>query len=161
MRLSMVSWQSTPRAFRLATLPACDAARRRSYGAFNHILSDLSIVINQFEELSAFSAGVERLSTFLGRMSREQAALLEASTSNSTSTSPLDSNLPSSSTSSSTSTSSLAERELEKVPLLARPVAAAQRGPTRHRRARECSTETCTSLPMHLCLMGGHWGHAR
>jgi vitamin B12/bleomycin/antimicrobial peptide transport system ATP-binding/permease protein len=36
----------------------------QSVGAFNHILSDLSIIVNQFESLSAFSAGVERLSTF-------------------------------------------------------------------------------------------------
>ncbi|KAF8819789.1 putative ABC transporter D family member 2, chloroplastic [Cardiosporidium cionae] len=37
----------------------------QSYGAFNHILSDLSIVINQFESISAFSAGVERLGQFV------------------------------------------------------------------------------------------------
>jgi ABC-type uncharacterized transport system fused permease/ATPase subunit len=30
-------------------------------GAFNHILSDLSVIVNQFEQLSAFSAGVDRL----------------------------------------------------------------------------------------------------
>ena len=36
----------------------------QSVGAFNHILSDLSIIVNQFERLSSFSAGVERLSTF-------------------------------------------------------------------------------------------------
>ena len=36
----------------------------QSVGAFNHILSDLSIIINQFEQLSRFSAGIERLSTF-------------------------------------------------------------------------------------------------
>jgi len=34
-------------------------------GAFNHILNDLSIVVNSFEGLSAFSAGVERLGEFL------------------------------------------------------------------------------------------------
>ncbi|KAG5189245.1 putative ABC transporter Nda [Tribonema minus] len=50
----------------------------QSYGAFNHILSDLSIVVNQFEALSQFSAGVERLSGFLARMSLEQDALAEA-----------------------------------------------------------------------------------
>ena len=33
-------------------------------GAFNHILSDLSVIVNQFEQLSAFSAGVSRLSDF-------------------------------------------------------------------------------------------------
>jgi hypothetical protein len=38
----------------------------QSYGAFNHILGDFSILINQFESLSAFSAGLTRLSTFLG-----------------------------------------------------------------------------------------------
>ena len=37
----------------------------QSNGAFNHILSDLSIIVNQFERLSAFSAGIERLSEFL------------------------------------------------------------------------------------------------
>ena len=37
-------------------------------GAFNHILSDLSIVVNQFEQLSRFSAGIERLSVFLAAM---------------------------------------------------------------------------------------------
>ena len=29
----------------------------QSYGAFNHILGDFSIIINQFESISAFSAG--------------------------------------------------------------------------------------------------------
>lgn len=36
----------------------------QSVGAFNHILSDLSIIINQFESLSTFSAGIERLNGF-------------------------------------------------------------------------------------------------
>jgi ABC-type uncharacterized transport system fused permease/ATPase subunit len=36
----------------------------QSAGAFSHILSDLSIIINQFEALSTFSAGIERLSGF-------------------------------------------------------------------------------------------------
>ena len=40
----------------------------QSYGAFNHILSDFSIIINSFEELSAFSAGLTRLTTFLDRI---------------------------------------------------------------------------------------------
>lgn len=40
----------------------------QSFGAFNHILSDFSIIINQFEALSAFSAGLDRLSTFLERL---------------------------------------------------------------------------------------------
>jgi putative ATP-binding cassette transporter len=37
-------------------------------GAFNHILNDLSIIVNQFESLSSFSAGVDRLSTFYEAM---------------------------------------------------------------------------------------------
>ena len=37
-------------------------------GAFNHILSDLSIIVNQFESLSAFSAGIDRLSQFMKAM---------------------------------------------------------------------------------------------
>lgn len=37
-------------------------------GAFNHILNDLSIVVNQFESLSRFSAGIDRLSVFLTAM---------------------------------------------------------------------------------------------
>jgi putative ATP-binding cassette transporter len=40
----------------------------QSVGAFNHILNDLSIVINQFEQLSRFSAGITRLSEFLDAM---------------------------------------------------------------------------------------------
>lgn len=40
----------------------------QSAGAFNHILSDLSIIINQFETLSSFSAGIERLSSFYEAM---------------------------------------------------------------------------------------------
>ena len=40
----------------------------QSVGAFNHILSDLSIIVNQFESLSAFSAGIERLSGFFQAM---------------------------------------------------------------------------------------------
>ncbi|CAM9154188.1 unnamed protein product, partial [Phaeothamnion confervicola] len=40
----------------------------QSYGAFNHILSDLSLIVNQFEGLSQFSAGVDRLGEFLERM---------------------------------------------------------------------------------------------
>jgi len=37
----------------------------QSRGAFNHILNDLSIIINQFEALSSFSAGIDRLATFM------------------------------------------------------------------------------------------------
>jgi putative ATP-binding cassette transporter len=40
----------------------------QSAGAFNHILNDLSIIVNQFEALSRFSAGVDRLSTFYQAM---------------------------------------------------------------------------------------------
>ena len=40
----------------------------QSAGAFNHILSDLSLIINQFESLSSFSAGVNRLVSFYQAM---------------------------------------------------------------------------------------------
>lgn len=40
----------------------------QSYGAFNHILGDFSLIINSFEELSKFSAGLTRLTTFLDRI---------------------------------------------------------------------------------------------
>lgn len=40
----------------------------QSYGAFNHILGDFSLIINQFESLSAFAAGLTRLSTFTDRI---------------------------------------------------------------------------------------------
>jgi len=40
----------------------------QSVGAFNHILNDLSVIVNDFEQLSSFSAGIERLSTFLTAM---------------------------------------------------------------------------------------------
>jgi ABC-type uncharacterized transport system fused permease/ATPase subunit len=40
----------------------------QSAGAFNHILSDLSIIVNQFEQLSTFSAGIDRLSQFFQEM---------------------------------------------------------------------------------------------
>jgi putative ATP-binding cassette transporter len=40
----------------------------QSVGAFNHILNDLSIIINEFEQLSRFSAGIDRLSVFLEAM---------------------------------------------------------------------------------------------
>jgi vitamin B12/bleomycin/antimicrobial peptide transport system ATP-binding/permease protein len=40
----------------------------QSVGAFNHILSDLSIIVNQFESLSRFSAGIERLTSFYEAM---------------------------------------------------------------------------------------------
>jgi len=44
----------------------------QSTGAFNNVLNDLSIIINQFESLSAFSAGLGRLSTFIERMESYQ-----------------------------------------------------------------------------------------
>jgi len=37
----------------------------QSFSAFNHILNDLSIIVNQFEELSKFSAGIDRLGEFV------------------------------------------------------------------------------------------------
>jgi ABC-type uncharacterized transport system fused permease/ATPase subunit len=37
----------------------------QSAGAFNHILNDLSVIVNQFEQLATFSAGIDRLSTFM------------------------------------------------------------------------------------------------
>ena len=37
----------------------------QSAGAFNHILSDLSVIVNQFEQLSTFLAGIDRLSQFM------------------------------------------------------------------------------------------------
>jgi len=36
----------------------------QSVGAFNHILNDLSVIVNQFEQLSSFSAAIDRLSQF-------------------------------------------------------------------------------------------------
>ena len=45
----------------------------QSVGAFNHILNDLSLLINQFERLSSFSAGLERLSTFYQAMQEQHA----------------------------------------------------------------------------------------
>lgn len=40
----------------------------QSVGAFNHILSDLSIIVNQFESLSAFSAGACTVNSALVRL---------------------------------------------------------------------------------------------
>lgn len=40
----------------------------QSAGAFNHVLNDLSLIVNQFESLSSFSAGLGRLGTFVERM---------------------------------------------------------------------------------------------
>ncbi|KAL1504495.1 hypothetical protein AB1Y20_010900 [Prymnesium parvum] len=44
----------------------------QSTGAFNHVLNDLSIIVNQFEGISSFSAGLGRLSTFVERMESYQ-----------------------------------------------------------------------------------------
>ena len=43
----------------------------QSYGAFNHVLGDFSIIINSFEQLSAFSAGLTRLTSFFDKVSSE------------------------------------------------------------------------------------------
>ena len=40
----------------------------QSYSAFNHILGDFSIIINQFEALSAFSASIYRLTDFFSSL---------------------------------------------------------------------------------------------
>lgn len=37
----------------------------QSAGAFNHVLRDLSVIVNQFESLSSFSAAIDRLSSFM------------------------------------------------------------------------------------------------
>jgi vitamin B12/bleomycin/antimicrobial peptide transport system ATP-binding/permease protein len=39
--------------------------------AFNHVVKDLCIIINQYEQLSAFSAGLERLGTFYAGIQAE------------------------------------------------------------------------------------------
>jgi len=44
----------------------------QSTGAFNHVLNDLSIIVNQFEGLSYFSAGLGRLGKFVERMEEYQ-----------------------------------------------------------------------------------------
>jgi ABC-type uncharacterized transport system fused permease/ATPase subunit len=46
----------------------------QSFGAFNHILNDFSIIVNQFEALSQFSAGVDRLGEFALRLQLETGA---------------------------------------------------------------------------------------
>jgi vitamin B12/bleomycin/antimicrobial peptide transport system ATP-binding/permease protein len=56
----------------------------QSYGAFNHILGDFSILINQFESLSAFSAGLTRLSTFLDKLENSSWAASGYASSNGT-----------------------------------------------------------------------------
>eukprot|EP00922_Rhytidocystis_sp_ex-Travisia-forbesii_P061478 GHVS01091108.1.p1 GENE.GHVS01091108.1~~GHVS01091108.1.p1 ORF type:complete len:743 (-),score=69.93 GHVS01091108.1:214-2442(-) len=42
----------------------------QAYGAFNHILSDMSIVVNQIEDLSAFAAGIGRLEQMVSTLAR-------------------------------------------------------------------------------------------
>jgi len=37
----------------------------QSFSAFNHILNDLSIIVNKFEQISRFSAGIDRLGEFV------------------------------------------------------------------------------------------------
>ena len=44
----------------------------QSTGAFNHVLNDLSIIVNQFEGISYFSAGLGRLGKFVERMEEYQ-----------------------------------------------------------------------------------------
>ena len=40
----------------------------QSSSAFNHVLGDLSAIINQFEAIAAFGAGLDRLASFTGRL---------------------------------------------------------------------------------------------
>lgn len=40
--------------------------------AFNHILNDLSLVVRRFEELSKFTAGVDRLGEFVEFLERRE-----------------------------------------------------------------------------------------
>jgi vitamin B12/bleomycin/antimicrobial peptide transport system ATP-binding/permease protein len=43
----------------------------QSYSAFNHILDDFSIIINSFESLSVFSAGLTRLADFFEQLNQD------------------------------------------------------------------------------------------
>ncbi|KAH7286512.1 hypothetical protein KP509_32G010600 [Ceratopteris richardii] len=52
----------------------------QSYSAFNHILSDFSIVIYQFQALSAFSAVIDRLGEFTDVLEKQSAEIEEVST---------------------------------------------------------------------------------
>ncbi|KAG8465159.1 hypothetical protein KFE25_012522 [Diacronema lutheri] len=45
----------------------------QSVGAFNHILSDLSLIVSEFEALSSFSAGIERLGGLVDQLGWETA----------------------------------------------------------------------------------------
>eukprot|EP00921_Rhytidocystis_pertsovi_P004949 GHVQ01008594.1.p1 GENE.GHVQ01008594.1~~GHVQ01008594.1.p1 ORF type:complete len:746 (+),score=54.81 GHVQ01008594.1:245-2482(+) len=40
----------------------------QSYGAFNHILNDMSLIVTQFEDLTAFAAGIDRLEQMVLRL---------------------------------------------------------------------------------------------
>ena len=42
----------------------------QSYSAFNHVLNDFSLIINQFESLSSLSAGLTRLNLFLDKINQ-------------------------------------------------------------------------------------------
>ena len=44
----------------------------QSSGAFNHILNDLSIIVNRFEGISQFAAGIGRLGNFVETMEAKQ-----------------------------------------------------------------------------------------
>jgi hypothetical protein len=46
----------------------------QSYGAFNHVLGDLSLIVNSFGEISAFGAGIGRLANFVEVMETNQLA---------------------------------------------------------------------------------------
>ena len=51
----------------------------QSYGAFNHILGDLSLIVNQFEDISSFGAGIGRLGAFIDVMEARQMTSAPAS----------------------------------------------------------------------------------
>ena len=50
----------------------------QSVGALNRILSDLSIIVNQFEQLLRFSAGIDRLSQFFEAMRGSSLGLVDS-----------------------------------------------------------------------------------
>eukprot|EP00922_Rhytidocystis_sp_ex-Travisia-forbesii_P061476 GHVS01091106.1.p1 GENE.GHVS01091106.1~~GHVS01091106.1.p1 ORF type:complete len:740 (-),score=66.79 GHVS01091106.1:102-2321(-) len=50
----------------------------QAYGAFNHILSDMSIIVNQIEDLSAFAAGIGRLEQMVSTLARTRRNVSEA-----------------------------------------------------------------------------------
>jgi ABC-type uncharacterized transport system fused permease/ATPase subunit len=52
----------------------------QAYGAFNHVLGDLSIIVNQFESISSFGAGIGRLGRFVENMEVPQLAAAAAGT---------------------------------------------------------------------------------